>query len=94
MTQTEVTLKGAIALFLAGLAFTLNAKLTLRSQNNDLRVAEQSIRTRLEQPNSARAQRSAILRLIIGGILAGLMIAVISSVTLSILVTNFLGRLS
>lgn len=91
-TQTEVTVKGAAALLLAGLAFTLSAKSPSRPHSKNQKVSSLPIRVRLEQSGSTHSQRSAIVRLFVGGVLTGSAIAVITSVTFAILVSTFLGR--
>ena len=94
VTQAEVTVRGCLALILAGLAIAIVLRHTPKPPDGGPTFAQQTTRVILEHSKPQHLWPSAIIRLTIGCALAGSAVAVITSVVLSIVFTNFVGRLA
>ena len=93
-TTTEVTIKGLGSLVFAILALTLGIRsweISRKEANSGPRVKGQTI---LEPTTTRQSRNRTSLRLAIGGVATGAVLAIITAVLISIVLGQVLGRLS
>ena len=93
-TTTEVTIKGLGSLAFAILGLTLGVRTWERSHHSTEATPVFDRRTVLEQAISDRFWPQTSLRLVIGSVVAGAVVAIIAAALLSTLLGQVLDRLS
>ena len=93
VTVTEVTIKGIVSLFLAGFAIFLALFSRTGSVQPKRFLAQPASKSWLNEFRTTTSRQITRLRLIVGSVCAGAIIALVVAVALSFAVTQFLSRL-